>query len=233
MNMTIIPGSSISYTSCSVNLPQAEAAEAQASPADTVSISPENGSRAGRILKGIVMFPVRVLETTTGVVTGTTGAALHALPGMAEGLSESLRKDSSCVHTGAYTTTLIGEFTAGGAWAGLTAGGPVGAGIGAATGLFTGMVFRHIAGRTGFANDFCKTVEKRVDGALKDNAGISKAQQYSQDITEGVIVGGAVGMIKGGISGYEAGKGIIDGLRSAAEGIIEGIEEAIKHRDRV
>ncbi len=233
MNTTVMTGSTLSYQlDRGSNVSNdAQDTAAQSAPVDTVSIS--KGTRTGCILKGIAMFPLKVLETATGVVTGTAGAALHALPGMAEGVSEALTKESSYVHTGAYTTALVSEFTLGGAWAGFSAGGPVGAGIGAATGLFTGAIFRHIAGKTGFAHDFCQTVEKRVDSAIKDNVGISKAQQYSQDITEGTIVGGAVGMMKAGVSGYEAGKGIVDGLRNVAEGIIEGIEEAIRHKDRV
>ncbi|MDQ7821663.1 MAG: hypothetical protein RDV48_02585 [Candidatus Eremiobacteraeota bacterium] len=211
--------------------PQQKEEQAAPSQADSVNISGKSTGTVGKILKGIAMFPIKAAETASGIVVGTASAAIHGLPGTAEGISEAVNKETDYVDTGWYKATLMGEFIAGGAVTGFMLGGPVGAGIGAAAGLFTGGLLQFFEGKARFPKEFCRAVEESVDTAIQDNQGPSKAQTFSQDITEGAIVGTAVGMKKGWDAGYEAGKGIIGGVRDVAEGVIEGIEEAIKFKD--
>jgi len=217
-----------------VKLPAAdnkgEEAKPQANPEDSVNIS---GGKltVGKVLKGIAMFPFKVVETASGIAVGTLSTAIHALPGTFEGLSEAIHKDNQYVDTGAYSLALVGEFLAGGATAGFIMGGPVGAGIGAVSGLFSGLILRHMEGKAKFHKEFCRSVEEAVDTATQDNQSPSKVQNLTQDITEGAIVGTVVGMGKGWSAGYEAGKGVFSGIRDVAEGVIEGIQEAIKFKD--
>lgn len=190
----------------------------------------------GKVLKAIAAIPVAISETTAGVSVGTASAAIHALPGTAEGFAQgAMGARDDFVDTGIYTTTLCAEFMAGGAALGVFAATTTSAAmaglLGAALGLLAGGLFRGIQGKADFPKEFCRVIDEAVSSALADNQSSSKVQRAAQDVTEGTIIGGALGVKQGWTGGYEAGKGMVSGIKDVAEGIVEGIEEAIKFKD--
>lgn len=200
--------------------PQKENQDQASQPGDSVTIS-ENKSVFKKIGEAIIDLPVKVLELTLSTTIGTAYAAKNAIPGALEGLSEGVADSKGHHHTGLFTLSTLGEFTAGGAAAGFCMGGPVTAGIGAGIGFLSGLLVRGLESLTDADHKMVETIQDRVDKAVADNTGGSPMQIATRSATEGMVEGGITGVSTGWKLGAALGKGLASGVRGAADGAKE------------
>ena len=186
----------------------------------------ENKSVFKKIGEAIIDLPVKVLELTLSTTIGTAYAAKNAIPGALEGLSEGVADSKGHHHTGLFTLSTLGEFTAGGAAAGFCMGGPVTAGIGAGIGFLSGLLVRGLESLTDADHKMVETIQDRVDKAVADNTGGSPMQIATRSATEGMVEGGITGVSTGWKLGAALGKGLASGVRGAADGAKEAFFES-------
>ena len=192
-------------------------------PQDQVQIGQPKESLA----KKIIHFPAKVLGTVGGAVVGVANAPLHILPGAVKGIQEGLTSEKGEGTHGLFHFAMWTQNLALGAGAGFMMGGPMGAaigGVGAA--IFTG-VSSFVGERSDAYDGMIKDVEANVDKAVEDNTG-NKTKVMVQNAVEGSIIGGGAAFKSGGKVGYQAGKGIVEGVMGGFEGVVEGLYEAGK-----
>lgn len=215
---------SINYTHG--NLPQTpphKPEEEVKTPTDEVVISRPEKSLA----KKIIEFPGKILGAATGVVTGAVSAPLHFIPGAVKGIQEGLATEKGQGSERLFHFTMWAQNLAIGAGAGLIMGGPLGAAIGAGAAVIFSGLNTFIGVKSGAYEKMVKDIEARVDKAIEDNTG-NKTKVLVQNAVEGSIIGGGEAFTSGAKVGYQAGKGIVEGVFAGVEGLVEGVYEAGK-----
>jgi len=215
---------SMKYTGA--NMPKAapkKTEEGVEAPKDEVVISKPKQSLARKIVR----FPGKVIGTAVGGVTAAASAPLHILPGAVKGIQEGLTSEKGEGSEGLFHFTMWAQNLALGAGAGLMLGGPMGAVIGAGAAVVFSGVNTFIGERSGAYEKMVEDVEARVDKAVEDNVG-NKTKVMVQSAVEGSIIGGGEAFTEGAKVGYQAGKGIIEGVFAGVEGIAEGVYEGTK-----
>lgn len=217
---------SLNYTTRqAATQPKKIAEEGAKAPTDEVVISKPKESMARKIIH----LPAKVIGAAVGGVTAAANAPLHIIPGAVKGIQEGLTSDKGERSEGAFHATYWLQNLALGAGAAvaLTSGGWIAAGLGAlGAAIFSG-VSSFVGERSGAYEKMIENVEKNVDKAVADNTG-NKTKVMVQSAVEGSIIGGGAAFKEGGKVGYQAGKGIVEGLFAGVEGIVEGTYEGIK-----